>query len=256
MSASIVITRPLAQAQPLSQRIAALGLSPVIFPLLDIEPLRDTTQLDAALASLRDYALAVFVSPNAIDAVFARISEWPAGVAVAVVGAGSRKRLAHHGLTSANATIISPGETDRMDSEALLPKLDLDALRGKRVLIIRGETGRELLTDALRSASIDVTQLPAYRRLAPEMTEARCDMLRQLAAGDSDWIVTSSEALRILVQQAGQALGAQGLERIQNQRIIVPHPRIAECAEELGFRRLVQAESGDDGLLSALQAMR
>ena len=93
-TSSIVITRPLAQAEALAPRIAALGLRPVLFPLLEILQLADSRPLQAAFARLDDYALVMFVSPNAIDAAFRHIASWPAGVAIGIVGAGSRAALA------------------------------------------------------------------------------------------------------------------------------------------------------------------
>ena len=47
---NIVVTRPLAQAEPLAAMIAAQGGRPFIFPLLEIGPAPDRTGLDQALA--------------------------------------------------------------------------------------------------------------------------------------------------------------------------------------------------------------
>src|SRR3954469_5826088 len=116
----VVITRPRAQALPLAQRVAAIGRDPIVFPLLEIHPLADQTRLRAVLDDLERYAMVAFVSPNAIDAAFGIRRHWPAHVAIAVVGEGSRSALAQHGLTSANATIISPADRLRTDSQTLL----------------------------------------------------------------------------------------------------------------------------------------
>ena len=40
----------------------------------------DDFMLRAALAALHEYALAVFVSPNAVDAAFAHLDAWPPAV--------------------------------------------------------------------------------------------------------------------------------------------------------------------------------
>ncbi|MFY9721461.1 MAG: uroporphyrinogen-III synthase, partial [Azonexus sp.] len=64
---SIVVTRARAQAGPLAAAIAAQGGEPLIFPLLEISPAADAQPLVAAVARLADYALAVFISPNAVD---------------------------------------------------------------------------------------------------------------------------------------------------------------------------------------------
>ncbi len=250
----VVITRPWAQAGVLAQRVRMLGRRAIIFPLLDILPLADQAPLQQALSDLSPYALIAFVSPNAIDAAFIARPDWPATIPLAVVGEGSRQALARHGVTSENCTITSPSNLDRTDSETLLLELDLEDLRGKRVLIVRGETGRPLLSDALRASGVEVTMLSAYRRVAPHFDEARRSELKHLLSCQNDWIVTSSEALRFFEQMVAQLDMAEGVAKMQQQRIIVSHVRIAETAQAMGFLDITLTRSGDDGLLAALQS--
>ncbi len=252
-SRPVVITRPLAQARPLAQKLAAIGRDAVVFPLLEILPLPDQSHLRAVLGDVGSYAMVAFVSPNAIDAAFTHVGQWPAHVALAVVGEGSKAALAQHGLSDVNATIYSPVDPHRTDSQTLLEVLDLDALRGKRVLIVRGESGREFLAEALRDSGIDVEQVAAYRRVAPVLDEAKRGQLLQLITSDADWVITSSEALRILIDMAGESGGDESVAKMQRQRLIVPHVRIAETARSLGFTNVIQTGSGDEPLLAALQ---
>lgn len=254
MTRPVVITRPEAQSAPLAARLRALGQAAIVFPLLDIQPLPDPTALQAALSRLHTYAMVAFVSPNAIDAVFARLTHWPAGVIAAVVGEGSRQALARHGLTAANAQIVSPVDPHRTDSETLVDALELDALRGARALIIRAETGRELLADRLRDAGIEVEQVAAYRRSAPPMDAERRSLLQRLLVEDNDWIVTSSEALRILRDSVYQIAGAPGWRAMSDKQLIVPHQRIADTASSLGFCRVILTDSGDEALVAAIQS--
>jgi uroporphyrinogen-III synthase len=258
----VVITRPRQQAGPLAEAVAALGRTPLILPLLDIFPLDDPAPLRAALANLGDYALVAFVSPNAIDAAFACLASWPPQVTIAVVGESSRAALARHGVTDATARIVSPLDPARSDSEHLIEALDgalgLASLRGRRVLVVRGDGGRELLPDALRAAGAAVETVAAYRRALPALSPALAAQLAGLLAGANDWIITSSEALRGLVDLAGRLGPAVdspiSVADLQRQRLIVPHPRIAETARALGFTRLTLTGSGDERLLAALQS--
>ncbi len=254
MGKGVVITRPRAQAEPLAARLAALGVGAHVFPLLDIQPLADPAPLTSVLARLSDYALVAFVSPNAIDASFNYLHDWPAGVIAAVVGEGSRLALASHGVTEANARVAFPTDPHRTDSETLLDVLDLEAVKGRKALIIRAETGRELLADRLREAGIEVEQVAAYRRGAPPLDDTRRAALLALIAADHDWVITSSEALRHLQDQVLQVAGAAGWEVMLARRLIVPHQRIAETAHALGFARVTQTDSGDEALLAAIQS--
>ena len=250
----VVITRPAAQASSLARQMEALGRTVELLPLLEISPLQDQSALKATLAELQRFALVAFVSPNAIDAAFAHIDQWPGGVPLAVVGEGSRAALAQHGITAANATIFSPHDAARSDSEHLLQALDLPALAGREVLIVRGESGRELMADGLRAAGAIVTTLPAYRRNVPVLTPALRAKLLVLLAVDHDWIITSSEALRGLLGLIAQLDAPDLVVKMQQQHVIVPHARIAETAQELRFARVTLCGSGDERLLAALQS--
>jgi len=252
--AAVVITRPRQQAEPLARAVAALGRTPHILPLLDISPLADDTALRAALADPARYALVAFVSPNAVDAAFAHVAAWPENVALAVVGEGSRAALARHGIDGPRYRIHQPLDPARSDSEHLLQALDTAALAGRRVLVVRGETGREVLPDALRAAGADVETVAAYRRSVPALTPDLAASLRALLAGPNDWIITSSEALRGLVDLVAGLDGGANVANLQQQHLIVPHARIAETASALGFGTVTLTGSGDERLLAALQS--
>lgn len=254
MPEKVVITRPRAQAEPLARAVAALGREAVVLPLLDIEPLPDQSALKQALASLADYALVAFVSPNAIDAAFAHIAAWPAHVEIGVVGEGSRAALARHGVDERSATIHCPAQGEASDTEHLLLAMDLAQLAGRRVLIVRGESGRELMAAGFTAAGAQVTVVPAYRRAVPALTPQFAAQLRDLISAPNDWIITSSEALRGLVEHVKTLDPVAGVAKLQQQHLVVPHARIAETAFSLGLDRVTQTGSGDAGVLAALQS--
>jgi uroporphyrinogen-III synthase len=251
---AVVITRPRAQADSLARAVAALGRRAVVLPLLEIAPLADTSALRAALDRLPAYAMVAFVSPNAVDAAFAHLSGWPAGVPIGVVGEGSRLALARHGVTPDNATIHCPPDPASSDSEGLLASLDLAALRDRRVLIVRGESGRELMADTLRAAGALVETVAAYRRSVPRLDAALAARLAGLLAQQNDWIITSSEALRGLASLVEQLDPVDGPDRLREQHLIVPHARIAETARALACTRITLTGSGDARLLAAIQS--
>jgi uroporphyrinogen-III synthase len=254
MAKPVVVTRPPGQADALAQKIAAIGRDAIVFPLLEIQPLADAADLKAALADLSRFALVAFVSPNAIDAAFAQSPQWPKDIVFAVMGEGSRAALARHGITHANARVVSPHDTGRTDSETLLAALDVVSLKGREALIVRGESGREFLADALRGAGVQVRQVAAYRRVAPRLDKSRRAQLEALLESHNEWIITSSEALRILLQMVEQIAGADGVAKMQQQHLVVPHVRIEESAKSLGFVDITLTGSGDDSMLAALQS--
>lgn len=249
----VVLTRPKGQADALAQALRTNGRTVIEFPLLQIAPITDLNPLYEAIRQLDQYALVAFVSPNAIDAFVPHVAHWPEDMTFAVMGEGSRLALARHGISADNARVVSPLDPAHTDSETLVAALDLDALRGKSALIVRGETGREYLGDALSAAGLQVTQIAAYRRTAPVVDAAFTAELVQLLAEPNDWVITSSEALRWLVAQIPVSLPVDGVAKMQQQSWYFPHPRIAETARTLGLQHLHQTGSGDESLLHALQ---
>ncbi|WP_272907018.1 fused uroporphyrinogen-III synthase HemD/membrane protein HemX [Mycetohabitans rhizoxinica] len=71
---TVVITRPAGQSAELLTALAATGLDGFEFPLIDITDATDNAPLVDGLLDLERYALAVFVSPNAVDRAFAALA--------------------------------------------------------------------------------------------------------------------------------------------------------------------------------------
>ncbi len=245
----VLITRPRVQAEALARAIRADGGEPLLFPLIDIQPLSDPAPLDAILATLDRFDLAIFISPNAVQFALARLStrgrSWPASLPIAVIGAGTAQALAAHNLRAA----IAPRE--RFDSEALLAEPALQAVAGQRILIVRGEGGRALLADTLTARGATVTYAECYRRVLP-LPDAHAD--QRLTPGAVDIAVfTSGEALDHLLQLYGEA--ARRL--LRETPVLVVSERLAERVAEYRPRRApLIARAGDADLLQALRAWR
>jgi uroporphyrinogen III methyltransferase/synthase len=257
-----ILTRPAGQCGALAAALAREGVATLDFPLIGIAPARDTAPLAAALASLSDYALALFVSPNAIDCALDGAAPWPRAVPVGVVGPGSVRALSRHGIAPDTHTVIFPQAAAddpeaRFDSEGLLAALDarfgLAALSRRRVLLVRGDGGRELLAETLRAAGARVDIVAAYRRFAPTPAPQAWEALRAgLATGRAAWVLTSSEGVRNLAALAAAHLDAAARAALFAAPALAPHPRIAEAARAAGFDSITVSGAGDDNLVRAL----
>lgn len=239
----VLVSRPRAQAAALADALRAAGGEPFEFPLIDIEALADMSAV--AGADLDGAALAVFVSANAVRHaldVILPLRDWPAALSAATVGEQSAQALRARGI----ARVITPQH--RYDSEALLelPELSAAALAGRRVLIFRGDGGRELLGDTLRARGATVEFIPCYRRLPPGDGAPLCAALR--AGRLHALTITSSESLRNLAALPG----LDCLDALQALPLFAPHARIAEQARERGFRRVIETAPADTGLLAGL----
>jgi len=268
---AVVVTRPPGQSAALLARLVEAGFEPIEFPLIDINPIADTAPLRAALGELYapaplGLALVVFVSPNAVDHAFAALdSAWPAHVAIGVVGPGSVAALLRQGVSAPAYNVISPAVADaaedtRYDSEALFAAINAHfgpgGLKDKRVLIVRGDGGREWLADALSEAGAEVEKVAAYRRFVPEPSMRDWERIHALLAGvPHAWLLTSSEGVRNLDELVREHLTADETATLKHAPLVAPHPRIAEAARRAGFDRITVSGAGDERIVHALGAL-
>lgn len=237
----IWVTRPATQALALIALLETQEAHAVSLPLLEIAPPLDLVTLDDALMRLAQLDLAVFVSPSALDAVFARLQgAWPSHVPVAVVGPGSVQRAREYGI----ADVIAPAE--KFDSEGLLAEPRLAQLSGQRVMLFRGDGGRDILPQGLQDRGAQLEKIAAYRRLPPAFDAVQLG--QQLAAGCDGVIVSSSEAAHYLFTR----FGADHIQRLQSLLYFTPHPRIAAALAEHGATQLVATDAGDAGIVTSL----
>jgi uroporphyrinogen III methyltransferase/synthase len=87
-----IVTRPRAQAQPLVERLVALGVEVVECPLIEIEPVSDEP-IDCG-----GYDWVIVTSPNGADELARRAVNLPR---VAAVGPGTAEQLRSHGIDPA-----------------------------------------------------------------------------------------------------------------------------------------------------------
>ena len=240
----VVVTRPAGQAAHFATALTGQGAIPVLYPVLEIRDIEDVAPLLDVAIRLDSYDLAVFVSPNAIEKALALIlprRPWPAALRVAALGKSSERELARHGIHD----VISPPL--RFDSEALLELPELTDVGGRRVIIFRGDGGRELLGDTLRARGATIDYVTCYRRARPQLDPA--PLLKLWEQGQLDAVtLTSSEGLRNFFDMVGR-LGQAWLKKTP---AFVPHLRIAEQAQALGLAKVIPTEPGDDGLMAGL----
>lgn len=240
----VLITRPQTQSGALASAVQALGGRPVLFPGVEIVETLDAA-LDAALDALRTAQLAIFVSPNAARIgmqYVCRLGGLPAGIRVAAVGPGTAQELKNAGLRE----IITP--QDGYDSEALASHPVLAAVEGLRIVIFRGDGGREWLGERLRERGAQVVFAQCYRRERPGTPIAALDAL--IRGGELHaWTATSAQ----IVDNLFEAAGAEAVEWLRRTEAFVSHPRVAARAFSKGARAICVTGAGDAGLVAGLR---
>ena len=245
----VLVTRPAHQAEGLCRAVRSAGGEPIRFPVLAIADPADPERLAELLGRLAGFDLAIFISPNAVLrglALVATRGGLPPGLVVAAVGKGSARELLRLGHP---ADLIPSGKAN---SEALLALPTLQRVRGKKIVVFRGEGGRDLLGDTLRSRGAQVEYAEVYRRVRPAVDTG--PLLERWSKSEIGAVViTSNEGLRNLYT----LMGEPGRHWLRTTPLVVVSERGAKLAAELGWHSevLVASGAGDGEIIQAVECI-
>lgn len=252
----ILVTRPGAAGQALTDALNERGADARWLPAFDIGPAPDEPAARAALAGLARHDLAIFVSPNAVRAAAALLDgPWPARTAIGAVGGGTARAVRSY-LPADGALLIAPdgddGDADAAGgSEAFWQALLAQPIRFGEVLLLRAAHGREWLPQKLAEAGARVTTVAVYARSAHAWSAADRAWLRaREGVAAPVVVVTSSEAVDALLAQAGAARHPW----LRSGVALASHPRIAQRLREAGFGDVRESAAEVDAILAAAGA--
>lgn len=246
----VLVTRPLNQSQELAARIQQAGGEVYILPALDIAAVPLNPGLKAILQRLEEFDMAIFISANAVSRALNFIhsrGRLPQHWRIAAVGKASAKALQSCGY---HVHIMPTGQ---FNSEVLLENPELHQVTAKKILIFRGEGGREVLAETLKKRGAHVEYAEVYRRIRPQVDTG--PVLKAWARGNIHIVIaTSNEILRNLYDMVG-TLGQQWLI---NTPLVVISERMTAVARELGFKNhpLVADNAYDDALVATIVKWR
>ncbi len=239
----VLVTRPSGQAEPLCNLITEQGGRAIHLPTISIVPTADSSSARALLNKIDDYHVVIFVSPNAVRYGLElmdgrRISP---KTKVTVVGKGTARALAERDVE----VDILPQR--QFDSESLLALRELTEIADKRVLIVRGNGGRQLLAETLRSRGAEVDYVEVYSRIP-----ATPDVGSLIASWQTNVQIATATSCEIL-ENLFSILGDSSVAMLRQTPLIVVSERIRTRALELGCNNIVLAEeASDQGLLEAI----
>ena len=245
---NILVTRPAGQAQDLCAAVRAMGLTVHCLPMLQVLPLAELApEQRQQVLDLDQYQHLIFISANAVQHGMACIEScWPqlpVGLHWYAVGSGTARLLSSYGVS-----VHTPGAA--MTSEGLLALPQLQQVQGERVLVVKGEGGRQTLAAELSSRGARVDELACYRRAAPELAP------QTLSLKLTQW------AIDVVMISSGEGLGNMlallspaETTKFRYITFLVPSPRVAEMARSAGFEQVIVAENASDSaMLRALAA--
>jgi uroporphyrinogen-III synthase len=248
MKQHIVITRPKHQANALAKDIKAVGGNIFLFPTLEIVPVQLTQTDKEKIQHLSETDIIIFISPNAVEHGLNHIealTELPKHILLATVGQSSAKILS---ARLGKQPDITPEEN--FSSEGLLETTAMQNVTNKRILIIRGNGGREHLKQTLQQRGALVEYINAYQRVKPETSTTDFEQYlqnNQIAA----IVITSAESLKNLLELVPEKVITQLLQ----VPLLLINQRLVDIAKEAGFNNklFVATKASDDAIIESLK---
>ncbi|MCL4530780.1 MAG: uroporphyrinogen-III synthase, partial [Chloroflexi bacterium] len=239
----ILVTRPREQADGFIDALKAAGFEPICFPVIQIRPMEDHTQLDQALKNLDKYEWIVFTSVNAVEVVFDVIARSEAtkqapnlgrrdkgeGIKVASIGPKTAEALNARG-------VIPDFVPEEYVAESILP--GLGNLNGKWVLLPRAEIARKALPEAIVNAGGIAHEIAVYKTLPAQVDP---DGLAALKSG-VDWITFTSPSTAQNFVEIVRRQKMNPFELKNNPKVACIGPITEKAAKEEGFKVDLVAE--------------
>lgn len=247
---TIVITRPQQQSGEIEQRLIDLGASVVAFPLIAIEAPRDKDLCQKQLSKLADYDTLIFTSRNAVEMMFSVLAASASqqqtltileAMQIAAVGKQTATAIEKQGAS------VSIVPTAMFNSEALLEHPTLQQVTSKRIAIIRGEGGRDLLRSTLLERGAKVDYIDVYRRVCP-VTNLLPLVKCQAQVGIDIIVLTSVEGIHNLFK-----LGADQ-DWLKHTELLVGSQRMADALSASAHqgRVVIADDPSDDQVVNCL----
>ena len=243
-----MITRPAHQAGNLATGIKTAGGETFLFPTLDICAAELTTADKAKIQQINQFDILIFISPNAVEHGLEQIqaiTDLPHNILLATIGQSSAKAL---NSQLGKQPDISPKEN--FNSEGLLATEAMQKVANKRILIIRGNGGREYLKQTLQQRGAFVDYLNVYQRLKPTIDSS--DLEQYLQNNEIAVIViTSAESLKNLLEMTPEKVKSNLLQL----PLLLINKRLIDVANKAGFtnKLIIAKAASDEAIIETLK---
>ncbi|ACS97936.1 uroporphyrinogen-III synthase [Aggregatibacter aphrophilus NJ8700] len=239
---AVLVTRPDERGQQLVDMLAKAGVVAIHLPLFNIEAGAELNGLPNKFAQLKvgDYVFAV--SKSAVDFADKALKNtgfvWRDDLQYFTVGQGTAQHFAM--IT----TLAVHYPTTQENSEGVLQLAAMQNLQGKTILILRGNGGRELLSEQAQQRGANVEIVECYRResIVYNSTEQTSLCKR---AGVQTIVATSAEILTQLVDFVPQ----NEHNWLKSCQLITVSERISHLAQALGWQNVIVSPRADNQTL-------
>lgn len=221
-----VLTRPAGRNTDVMHALVRRGWTVYECPALEIHTAAIVLARD--IPDPKDYDLVVFVSRAAVTGFATQLGQnfvWPSGVRVGCMGPATALAIGRAWPTVSN--ILYPDAEKARDSEALWPLLHSLITPLRKVLIVRGQDGRDWLSDKLNDRGVEVLTHQAYERVQADWPADTVDRFRAWAGASTRvvWLLTSGHGITSVALQL-QGLGL--LEWFRSGQFVLTHERLVQ----------------------------
>ena len=237
----ILILRPVQQAGATIDAINAQGWRAVHFPTIDITPAENIdTAITQEIISTADWL--IFISQNAVLHFLELAgSGFIHNQKIAAVGRATAQQLQDNGLS-----VMALPEQD-FSTEGLLDSSDFSDISGQRIVIVRGNGGREKLAESLRERGATVSYLEVYERRLANRDPGQ--LLALWPESINVIVATSNQLLDNLITLCKDSIGDQ----LFHKPVVVMSERMRSHAHQLGFKKIWLAErSSNDEIIKTI----
>jgi uroporphyrinogen-III synthase len=244
----VVVTRAAEQSAELVRELKSRGAIAVLLPLLSFAEPEDIAPLDEAISQLAQFDWVIFTSVNAVRAVTKRaattgcchnkVAKSPSVAAAGPVTAEAAKQ--------AGFRVVRVATTH--NGLALAHELG-ELVRDKKVFLPRSDRANPDLPMALRQHGAHVSEVAAYRTVAPSDTDKR--KWNEVLDGGADAILFFSPSA---VVHLSEQLAPGQMAIVQNRLAFVAiGPITAKALRDAGVKSLKVA--GDTTPVAAVEAL-
>lgn len=237
-----LVTRPSPEGQELCKALSQHGIPALHQPLIKIEAGRQYSELAGRIQQAQIIIAvsqhAVYWANHALEKVE---QKWPTSIRYVAIGQKTAHKLSKVTQQKVHYPEVS-------DSEHLLTMTELTNVGQKRILILRGNGGRDLIYSTLAEHGALVEHCEAYQRIEVAFNVDKSTQQWQQFGVDT-LVVTSGEQLNQFVR----SLSPRHLVWLRQLRLVVPSQRIVEMAQHNGFQHIINSQgAANPDLLRAL----
>lgn len=242
----VAVTRPAHQAAGFRQALEQAGAIVIPLPLIAIHPPDNSAAIALVVSQLPRYDTAIFISTNAVEYGLQVLSPAQHATLHQLTLGAIGKRTAQ--VLQAYGFMPDWVPTHGFTSEDFLALPQTQDVAGRRVLIFRGQGGRELLADTLRERGAQVTYLDVYQRICVPVDASHLKYLHEQRQLDIITF-TSSEGLLNLLSLLDNP------DWIKTVPLLVGSQRMCATARNAGWTGTIRIADNpsDEAMLRALK---